>query len=80
MAQLKSMCKSDVISEKDMLALVNAAAQQAGSPNRLAVRLGMRSAAPLYLALQGERPLSDDISIRLGYVKEVVFRRISNAA
>ena len=80
MVQRKCMCKPEVISEKDMLALVNAAAQQAGSPNRLAVRLGMRSAAPLYLALQGERPLSDDISIRLGYVKEVVFRRISNAA
>jgi len=40
----------------------------------------MRASAPLYLALQGERPVSEDISIPLGYVKEVVFRRISNAA
>ena len=80
MVQRKCMCKPDVISEKDMLALVNAAAKKAGSPNRLAIRLGMRASAPLYLALQGERPVSEDISIPLGYVKEVVFRRISNAA
>jgi hypothetical protein len=71
---------SDLISEEDMRALIRAEADIAGNVNQLCSNLRMKSAAPVYLALQKNRQISDGVSLPFGYVSERMFRRIGHAS
>jgi hypothetical protein len=71
---------SDLISEEEMRALIKAEADRAGNVNQLCSNLRMKSPAPVYLALQKDRQISDGISLPFGYVSERMFRRIAHVS
>jgi len=74
-------CRNDdLISEAEMLELIESARVSAGGLALLARKLGLKSMAPIALALQGERPVSDGISLHFGYECQRMYRRIGNAS
>jgi hypothetical protein len=59
--------------------LIQTEVEAAGNIPQMCRNLHMRSSAPLYLALQGERDISDSISLLFGFERTVMFKRIGHA-
>ena len=70
----------DLISEEEMRALIEKAAEEVGGKAELGRKLRMKSPAPIYLALQGDRAVGDDLAMRLGYMPQRMYGRIGNGA
>lgn len=70
----------DIITQDQMRNLIRAEADAVGGINQLCRNLHMGSAAPVYLALQEQRPISDGISLSFGFERITMFRRIGHAS
>lgn len=69
--------KTDIITQDQMRDLIRAEAEAAGNVTQLCRNLRMRSAAPVHLALQEERAVSDRTALHFGFAKEIMYRRIA---
>ena len=79
--EVRLRCRNDdLISEAEMLELIESARASAGGLTPLARKLGISSVAPISLALKRERPVSDGISLHFGYECQRMYRRIGNAS
>jgi hypothetical protein len=70
----------EIITEEEMRDLIRAEADAAGSIPQLCRNLHMRSSAPVYLALQEEREISDWLAMHFAFERITMFRRIGHAA
>src|SRR3954469_10975894 len=71
--------KREIITQDEMRDLIQAEVETAGNIPQMSRNPHMRSSAPLYLALQGERDISDSISLQFGFERTVMFKRIGHA-
>jgi dihydroxyacid dehydratase/phosphogluconate dehydratase len=70
----------EIITQDEIRDLILAEAAQAGSINRLCRNLRMSSAAPVYLALQDNRDVSDGVALHFGYRRIIRYERIGRVA
>jgi hypothetical protein len=71
--------RPEIITQDEMRDLIQAEVEAAGNIPQMCRNLHMRSSTPVYLALQGERDISDNISLLFGFERTVMFKRIGHA-
>jgi hypothetical protein len=71
--------KREIITQDEMRDLIQVEVEAAGNIPQMCRNLHMRSSTPVYLALQGERDISDNISLLFGFERTVMFKRIGHA-
>jgi dihydroxyacid dehydratase/phosphogluconate dehydratase len=70
----------EIISQDEMCDLIQAEAALAGSINQLCRNLRMASAAPVYLAMQKDRDVSDRVALHFGFRRVIMYERVGYVA